>query len=122
MKKIALITASVLALGAASIAADRTDATPRAGGADVIMASLGDISTQGIEPAEDTRLNAATIRASVLRAEEAAERSQAQAYHDRDGLTVRRVRNLSIHVDTCEDAYWPYYPAECLERVEAAGL
>ncbi|WP_299867039.1 hypothetical protein [uncultured Hoeflea sp.] len=55
MKMIALIAASVLALAAALTVADRTDATPGADGADVIMASPRDTSTPS---AQDNGRNA----------------------------------------------------------------
>lgn len=37
----------------------------------------------------------------------------------------RRIRLVSsgiAPVDSCDAAYWPYYPSDCLKRVETTGL
>lgn len=49
-------------------------------------------------------------------------RLQANAGGEASDSSIRRVSGISIQPVSCEDAYWPYFPAECLERVEAAGL
>jgi len=97
MKKIAIISASVLALGAASIAADAGGMLPDAEG-------LAAITAPSPAAAADTGNRGAVIATPAIE---------------------RRIRLVSsgiAPVDSCDDAYWPYYPSECLKRVETAGL
>ncbi len=38
---------------------------------------------------------------------------------------ARKVRLVSTNIEpvnSCDAAYWPYYPGACLERIETAGL
>ncbi|WP_422372884.1 hypothetical protein [Hoeflea sp.] len=94
MKKIAIISASMLALGAVSLgAADFNKPTPES---QTVVSSASDFRTSrlSIEPVADPQ--PVQSRASV-----------------------RRVLSGAIKVETCQDAYWPNIPAECLERVEA---
>lgn len=100
MKKIAIISASVLALGAASIAADADS-----------MFELPAAASLAVEasstPAESTI--AAPLRGARL-LQEPIERQ------------VRLVAPGVASVNSCDAAYWPYYPSECLKRVETAEL
>jgi len=101
MKKIVLISASVLALGAASIAAD-ADGLPY-------------LHTQAA-------LSATSASASLL--------SDADGMALRGSRVVpqtleRKVRLVSgdvAPVKSCDAAHWPYYPESCLARIETAGL
>ena len=36
--------------------------------------------------------------------------------------SVRLVSPVNDSISSCDAAYWPYYPTECLKRVETAGL
>lgn len=99
MKKIAIISASVLALGAASIAAD----------ADSI--SLLPATASLAAEASNTPVAG---RSSTFRG----------AQHSKQVID-RKIRLVSpgiAPVRSCEAAYWPYYPAECLKHVDMAGL
>ena len=96
MKKIALISASVYALGAASIAAD-------AGGMHYSSAmnfTTASASTVG----EDMRLRGDRVVAHPI------------------ARKVRLVSSGIEPVNSCDAAYWPYYSGACLERIETAGL
>jgi len=96
MKKIVLISASVLVLGAASIAAD-------AGGMHYSSATnftTASASTVG----EDMSLRGNRVVAHPI------------------AQKVRLVSSDIRPVDSCDAAYWPYYPGACLERIETAGL
>jgi hypothetical protein len=104
MKKIALISASVLALGAASIAAD-------ADGVSMLHT--------------ETRLAMMVSSTVVSPDTTATDHGETRMLADRAGRKQRSVRLVSSGVETdssCETANWPYYPAECLKRVETAGL
>ena len=97
MKKIAIISASVLALGAASIAADAGGMLPDATGFATITGS------------------------SPAAAAETGKRVAAMPTH----AIERRIRLVSsgiAPIDSCDDAYWPYYPSDCLKRVDTTGL
>ena len=97
MKKIAIISASVLALGAASIAADAGGMLPDA-----------------------TGLVAATAPSSAA----AADTGNRGAVTDTHSIK-RKIRLISsgvAPVGTCDAAFWPYYPSDCLKRVETTGL
>ena len=97
MKKIALTSfASVLALGAAAIAADE-DVSLR-------FASLNElVSTSPAASgasAKDDRLRTETV-----------------------GMDRIRIISPTVTVaETCRAANWPYYPQECLETAETAEL
>lgn len=98
MKKIAIISASVLALGAASVAAD-------AGGSQ-FTSSLG-FGIAATEPA--VRVAADDLRGPRVR----------------DGRTDREVRLIAGGAklaNTCAKANWPYYPSSCLEPASAESL
>ncbi|KGF68270.1 hypothetical protein LL06_17675 [Hoeflea sp. BAL378] len=97
MKKIALISfASVLALGAAAIAADE-DVSLR-------FASLNEfVST----PAASSVV---VSKGDRLRSQTA-------------GMSrIRIISPTVVIADTCRAANWPYYPQECLETAETAEL
>lgn len=96
MKKIALISASVLALGAASIAAD----------ADGVSVLNGE--------------NHASTAASTGYAD-ITNRGHRISQNDIE-RSVRSVSSVAGSVDSCDTANWPYYPTECLTRVETADL
>ncbi|MBC7280125.1 hypothetical protein [Hoeflea sp.] len=96
MKKIVTITASLLALSAASIAAD----------ADGI--SFSPMSADFATPA----------LAAAVEPTEGASGHQMQIM-ERD---VRLVSGNVALVRSCDTAHWPYYPADCLQRTESAGL
>lgn len=100
MKKIAIISASVLALGAASIAAD-ADSMPE------LSAAASMAVKASLTPAESTI--AAPLRGARLA-------------HQPIARKVRLVAPGIASVSSCDAAYWPYYPSECLKRVETAGL
>ena len=98
MKKIALISASILALGAASIAAGAdglytTEADAYAAAASATVAQASDVSTRG-------------------------DRFVVQSIQRKVRLIASDIRP----VDSCDQAYWPYIPATCLETTETAGL
>ncbi|MEM5494993.1 hypothetical protein [Hoeflea sp. AS16] len=97
MKKIAIISVSVFALGAAAIAADADGMLPLAHG-------LADITASSPAAAAETGKQGIRIK------EHAIERR------------IRLVSSGIASVDSCDAAYWPYYPVECLKRVETAGL
>ncbi|MGJ8572651.1 MAG: hypothetical protein ACSHXI_18335 [Hoeflea sp.] len=99
MKKIALISASVLALGAASIAAD-------ADGVTILTNETPSSTMSYTTPVESA---ASTYRGHRI-AQHGIKRS------------VRLVSPVDESVNSCEAANWPYYPIECLKRVETAGL
>jgi len=103
MKKIALISASVLALGAASIAAD-------ADGLSFIPAAT-DFSVSS--------------RATSVSAAAATAKESNRGARISDHAIERSVRLISSDiapVNSCDAAFWPYYPAECLKRAETADL
>lgn len=97
MKQIALVTASILALGAASIAADMDrlsyipEGTPV--GSHAMTASAAAIETGG----DDARVS--TIERKI-----------------------RLVTSTVRPVKSCDSANWPYYPADCLTKSDPAGL
>jgi len=97
MNKIALVTASILALGAASIAADMDrlsyipEGTPV--GSHAMSASAAAIETGGDE-----------VRVSMI------ERK------------IRLVTSTVRPVKSCDAAHWPYYPTDCLSQPDPAGL
>lgn len=96
MKKIVLISASVFALGAASIAAD-------AGGMHYPLA-INLTSASASTAGENMSLRGDRVVAHPI---------------------ARNVRLVSSNVEpviSCDAAYWPYYPGACLERTETAGL
>jgi len=101
MKKIVLISASVLALGAASIAAD-ADGLSMLNGA--TKPSL--MSFAASAPTSD---GGRTYRGDRV------------ARHQNE-RGVRLITSKGASVNSCEAANWPYYPSECLKRVETAGL
>ena len=97
MRKIAIISASVLALGAASIAADAGGMLPDATG-------LAAMTASSPAAAAETGNRGGVIATPVIE---------------------RRIRLVSsgiAPVDSCDAAYWPYYPSDCLKRVETTGL
>jgi hypothetical protein len=100
MKKIAIISASVLALGAASIAAD-ADSMPElsAAASMAVEASLTPADSVAAAPLRGARLSQHPIERKV-----------------------RLVAPGIASVNSCDAAYWPYYPSECLKRVETAGV
>jgi hypothetical protein len=96
MKKIVLISASVFALGAASIAAD-------AGGIYYPLA-IKLTSASASPVGENVSLRGERVVANPF---------------------ARNVRHVSSNVEpvnSCDAAYWPYYPGACLERTEAIDL
>jgi hypothetical protein len=101
MKKIILISASVLALGAASIAADADGVSMLNGGTQSAVMSF-DVSV----PAPDAD--------RALRGD--------RVTRHQNKSSVRLVTTKGASVNSCGAANWPYYPAECLKRVETAGL
>jgi len=101
MKKIVLITASVLALGAASIAADADGVSMLNSGTQPTLVSF-----------------AAPVSAANAESAHRGDRVSRQ----KDKRSVRLVTSSVASVDSCDAAYWPYYPSECLKRVETAGL
>ena len=101
MKKIALITASVLALGAASIAADADGLSFIPAAADFSDSSLSN------------PVSAATAEAGN------------RGLRPSNNVIKRKVRLVSSKIApvvSCDIAYWPYYPSECLKRTETADL
>ncbi|GAB5463945.1 hypothetical protein [Hoeflea sp. EC-HK425] len=100
MKKIAIISASVLALGAASIAADAD--------------SMSELSTTSSLAVEASLTPAESPIAAPVRG--------ARLAHQPIERKVRLVAPGIASVNSCDAAYWPYYPSECLNRVETAGL
>lgn len=94
MKKFELYTATILALGAVSIAvgADAVPDFPGAAGLSLGSASAASIETggQGTVPAIERK--------------------------------VRLVASGIAPVNSCDAAYWPYYPADCLTQSDPAGL
>ena len=101
MKKIVLISASVLALGAASIAADADGVSMLNGETQTALMSL----SVPAPTSDDDR----TYRGDRI----------SRHQNERD---VRLVTSKGASVNSCDAANWPYYPAECLKRVETAGL
>ena len=101
MKKIALISASVLALGAASIAADADGVS--------VLNGENHASTAVFSTAASTGYADITNRGHRI-SQNDIERS------------VRSVSSAAGSVDSCDAANWPYYPTECLTRVETADL
>lgn len=97
MRKIAILSASVLALGAASIAADAGGVLPDPTGLAAITAP---------SPAAA----AATSNRGAVTGKHSIERK------------IRLISSGIAPVDTCDAAYWPYYPSDCLKRVETTGL
>ncbi|MBU2486354.1 MAG: hypothetical protein KKG78_14825 [Alphaproteobacteria bacterium] len=97
MRKIAIISASVLALGAASIAADAGGMLPDA-------TSLASMTAASPAAAAETGKRGGVIATPAIE---------------------RRIRLVSsgiAPVDSCDAAYWPYYPSDCLNRIETTGL
>lgn len=101
MKKIVLISASILALGAASIAADADSVSLLNGATGPSLMSYA---------APVSSANAGSHSRDALVARPGIDRN------------VRLVKSGIETVDSCEAAHWPYYPAECLQRVETSGL
>ena len=101
MKKIVTITASLLALGAVSIAAD----------ADGISFSPTTAAFAISAPA--TPISVAAV------ASDAGTAGQNLQIIERE---VRLVSGNIAPVRSCNAANWPYYPADCLQRTESAGL
>jgi hypothetical protein len=99
MKKIAIISASVLALGAASIAADAGSISLRPA-----TASFASEASAALVSAHSATFRGARLSGQVI------ERK------------IRLVSSGIAPVESCEVAYWPYYPSECLKRVDIAGL
>lgn len=101
MKQIATITASLLALGAASIAAyaDGVSLSPTAAEF-AVNSPVTPVSVAAVAPGE----GASGQRMQII---------------ERD---VRLVSVTVAPVRSCDTAYWPYYPADCLQRTESAGL
>ncbi|OCW57146.1 hypothetical protein [Hoeflea olei] len=101
MKKIALISAAtVLALGAAAIAAD-TDGLPRLAALD---GSNSTASLTAITVGKTARLDAEPV---------AARRPDRQ-----HGPQIRVVSPDRMRASSCATANWPYYPPECLKQAE----
>lgn len=101
MKKIVLISASVLALGAASIAADADGVSILNGATEpTLMSFAAPVTTAN---AESTTRGSRVTKHKIER-------------------SVRLVKSGIASVNSCDAAHWPYYPAECLKRVETAGL
>ncbi|MBU4529076.1 MAG: hypothetical protein KUA43_17520 [Hoeflea sp.] len=97
MKKIALITVSILALGAAAIAAD-----------------VDGLSTD--------REEASFGSASIALAPTAIPSSFDETG---DAVIERKIRLVTAPVapvSSCDAAHWPYYPADCLTTFEPAAL
>ncbi|MDZ7601239.1 MAG: hypothetical protein U1A06_07695 [Hoeflea sp.] len=101
MKKILIITASVLALGVASIAAGADGATPLPATADIALNSL---TPQASAATTVSSRRSGPVGGSMI---------------ERD---IRLVTTGIAPVKSCDAANWPYYPADCLKRVESAGL
>jgi len=101
MKKIVTITACLLALGAASIAADADGISWSPRTAEFAMSS----------PAAPVSVAAVASGEGVP--------GQHMQIMERD---VRLVSGKIAPVRSCSSANWPYYPADCLQRTESAGL
>lgn len=99
MKKIAIITASILGLGAAAVAANPSNRSVTPEGWQVLMASVSVPNATG----KQTRRS-----------------SDGQTNRELDH--VRFVSTPDPAIKACEKAYWPYYPSDCLQRAEMAGL
>ncbi|SOE18314.1 hypothetical protein SAMN05877838_3235 [Hoeflea halophila] len=101
MKKIVLISASILALGAASIAAD-ADGVHLLNGATepVLMSYAAPVSSAN---AESHTLDPLVAKPGIDR-------------------NVRLVSSGIESANSCDKAHWPYYPAECLQSIETSGL
>lgn len=95
MKKIAIISASMLVLGAVSLgAADFNTPSPES---ETAMSFASEFRTSGLSAETVAKPQPVETRASI-----------------------RRVLSGTIEVETCQDAYWPNIPAQCLERVDPA--
>ncbi|MEQ8481053.1 MAG: hypothetical protein RIC18_10365 [Hoeflea sp.] len=95
MKKIAIMSASMLVLGAVSLgAADFRTPSPES----AIAASSG-----------------SEFRTSRLNIEPVAQPKPVEG-----GTTIRRLLSGTIEVKNCQDAYWPNIPAQCLEPADPA--
>jgi hypothetical protein len=101
MKKIVLITASVLALGAASIAADADGVSMLNGGTQPTLMSFA---------------------APVSKASDDDNTRGDRVSQHRTDRSVRLVKSGNASADSCAAAHWPYYPSECLKRVETTDL
>lgn len=107
MKKIALITVSILTLGVAAVAADSLTWNTTANADQVVVAAL---------PASEVG-NTLTIRSGAGIDDEKKARALPVSQK-----SIRLVTSPSTTVTSCEEANWPYYPVNCLARVESAGL
>ena len=97
MKKIVTIAGSLLALSAVSIAAD----------ADGVSLSPTVVDFAVSSPATPVSVSVGG----------ASERDLQMIERD-----VRLVSGKIAPVRSCNAAHWPYYPADCLQRTESAGL
>ncbi|MCY0150316.1 hypothetical protein OEG84_22060 [Hoeflea sp. G2-23] len=102
MKKTVLISAAVLALGVAAIAADERSIVPQTATANIAMTSLS--------PRVST----------VLHTSDAFDAVHSDKQHP--GAARLVLSPTTAKTDACEKANWPYYPADCLERVETSQL
>jgi hypothetical protein len=111
MKKIATISASMLVLGAASLAA-----------AD--FKNISAESETGITSTSEFRTSKLSTRTSESEPRiltpgiETVENQQPV----RSKASIRRVMSGTIEVESCQDAYWPKIPDQCLERIDSSEL
>lgn len=99
MKKITSITVSILALAAATVAAQTSDHT-----------------TVFYQP--EVEVNSLSVEALPLRGATSEDTAQSQAATS----DIRFVTMPEIKIKSCDTAAWPYYPAKCLQRVEMSSL
>lgn len=102
MKKTVLISAAVLALGVAAIAADERSFVAAEATANMAMASLSLTEAVALNNAD---------------ASDVTRRNQARLGEARLVLSPATAKTTA-----CEKANWPYYPADCLERVETSRI
>ncbi|WP_047030843.1 hypothetical protein [Hoeflea sp. IMCC20628] len=100
MKKITLITAAIAALAAATVAAQTGDHTTGSNESDMVVASL--------------QVQEAPLRRTT--------RTITQKQSGTGIDQIRYVIGPRKPGESCEQAAWPYYPVDCLQRVEQSGL
>jgi hypothetical protein len=100
MNKITLITAAIAAFAAATVAAQTGDHTTDSNESDMVMASL--------------QVQDAPLRGTA----DSIAQKQSSAGIDQ----IRYVIGPEQRADSCEQAAWPYYPVDCLQRVEQSEL
>ena len=96
MNKITLITAAIAALAAATVVAQTGDHTIGSNESGMVMASL--------------QVQNAPLRGTA----------QKQSSTNID--QIRYVIGPEQRADSCEQAAWPYYPVDCLQRIEQSEL